>query len=242
MNWFLAIIAWLVSISVAYYWSSKGFPFTTAVVATIIALVGFFWQIYTYFKKGQYDKSAFRLTSALDAFEEARKLLQDKNNDRVKWVTAARALQRGVRISSGITEEVHKDVLEFQRDRYRLIFGDILGYYNHEINGGFFYGAPPEIIDIGEAARYSTRREEDRPQLRALSENTLKIVWDFAQFPDGYDDPVSDVNGFSEQDTSDTFNPINYPALFEYLDHKKNFVSVNGELHPRSNPIDENHA
>ena len=164
----------------------------------------------------------------------------DKNNDRVIWITAARALERGTRIASGITEEVHKDVLQVQRDRYRLIFGDILGYDNPDVTGSFFYGAPDDIVDLDDAAKHATKKENGRPQLRNLSETTLKIIWDFAQFPDGYEDPISDVSEFSKQEVENDFNILPYPGLFKFLRHIRKFFSINGELHPRSQPEDEN--
>jgi len=226
-------------ILVAYYLYGQGYLVSTAGLALTLALFGFIWQIYAYFRQGQYDKSAFRLASALDAFEEAHKLLRDKNNDRVIWITAARALGRGTRIASGITEEVHKDVLEVQRDRYRLIFGVILGFDNQGVTGSFFYGAPDDIVDIDDAAKHASKDEKGRPQLRNLSEKTLKVIWDFAQFPDRYEDPISDVSEFSEKDVNNDFKILSYPGLFEFLRHYRKFISVKGQLHPRSQPEED---
>lgn len=221
---------------IVYYYYSQGYPITNVGVGATVALTGFFLQIYIYVTQKKYEKSGFRLTAALDAYEEAHKLLQDKNNDRVKWVTAARALQRGVRIAAGITEQVHKDVLEVHRDRYRLIFGDILGYYNQDITASFFYGASVDMVDIKEAAEYSSKRGNGEPMLRTLSETSLKIIWDFAQFPVDYEDPISDIKAFSGEEVDEYFNIMKYKGLFEYLRHTRQFHSTDGKLFERNRP------
>jgi len=214
-------------------------PINAVTVALAVAITGFFLQIYIYVIQKKYEKSAFRLESALDTFEETHKLLEDKNNDRVKWVTAARALQRGVRIASGITEQVHKDVLEVHRDRYRLIFGDILGYDNPDITAAFFYGAPDHTVDIKEAAEYSSKKKNNVPQVLNLDKTSLKIIWDFAKFPSNYKDPISDVKPFSSEEVDDSVNIIIFKGLFDYLRHRRDFNSLSGKVTPRSQPKPE---
>jgi hypothetical protein len=101
----------------------------------ILALIAFIALLLTGItnrKQWQYQKSDFRLKSSLDAFKVAHKLLSDGNNDRVTWILAARALKRGIHMTEGLTEDVHKDVLEVELDQYRIIFGKILGCDNEE--------------------------------------------------------------------------------------------------------------
>jgi hypothetical protein len=223
-----------------YYLYAKDNPpeVIIAGVTVTIALIGFFWQINAYLMQAQYDKSAFRLTSALDAYNEAYKLLHD-NNDRVVWIAAARTLERGTSIASGITEEVHKDVLQAKLDQYRLQFGNILGYNNPEVTASFFYGAPNDIVNIDEAAKHSSDDYNGRPQLKNLAEESLKIIWDFAQFPDGYNDPIPHGKRFSDKEVKNIFNRLPYPGLIEYLKHTRKFISVKGRLSARPNSAEE---
>ena len=157
----------------------------------------------------------------MDAWEEAYKLLHDDNNDRVTWVTAARALERGSRMANGITEEVHQDARDVQRDRYRNLFSRILGCDNPDIKGAFFYGAPDSIDNIDDAAGHSTKRQDERPQILNIPESVLKIIWDFAQFPKDYEDPLSNKKSFSDDDLNKHVNAIIWPGLFEYLKHQR---------------------
>lgn len=207
--------------------------YIASALAVVIALLGFIWQIRINVAQRRYDQSAYRLTSSLHAFEEAEKLLKDGNNDRVTWVAAARALERGIRIAADITEQVHFDVFEVERDRYRRIFGDFLGSDNPEIDGKFFYGAPNTMRTIDEAAKYATARANGRPQIRNIPERILRIFWDFAQFPDDYEDPISHNEGFSDEELAKSTNAIIYPGLIEYLRHTKEYMSIGGQLRPR---------
>jgi hypothetical protein len=209
-------------------------PIGRGTVAFFIAFTGFLLQVLIFVHQKKYEKSGFRLTSALDTFEEAHKILKDKTNDRVKWVTAARALQRGNRIASGITEQVHNDVLEVHRDRYRGMFGDLLGYYNQGVTGSFFYGAPPNIVDIDEAAKHSSKRENGDPKLRKLGKIPYYFKGSFAQFPFDYEDSLSDIEPFSDQEVNEYFNIMKYQGLFDYLQHTRKFHSTDGQLFRRS--------
>ncbi|MEK9629308.1 MAG: hypothetical protein VW455_09845 [Nitrospinota bacterium] len=182
-------------------------PWTLA----IIAFGGFIFQISVHKRKWDSDESRFRLTSALDAFAEAHKLLKDGNNDRITWISAARALKRGKNIAKDITEKVDKDVLEVQLDRYRIIFSQILGADDLKKGIEFFKG---ELLPEGPYSAFqSSAKEKDR----YLPPPTLKVIWDFAQFPEGYDDPIHFKESFSNEEIDQGKNNVIWPALFEYL-------------------------
>lgn len=190
-------------------------------VIAIVALCGLFYQMHNNEKQRKYDKSAFSQTSAGNAMEEAYKLLNDGNNDRVKWITAARALKREDSMAEDVTEKVHQAVLDVQRDLYRGLFNEILGYDNPQKGGAFFYGAPDNIQNIDDAAQYSTQKQDGRPRILNLDERSLKIIWDFAQFPKEDKDLVSDSERFSDVELNKKVNDIIWPGLFKYLIHKK---------------------
>lgn len=159
-------------------------------------------------KKWDRDESHFCLTSASDAFEIAHGLLKDGNNDRVTWILASRALTRGRNIANGLTEQVHKDVFEVELDRYRIIFGDILGRDNEGKDEAFFRGAT--FFQGAEVPNTSTSPLNIPPP-------TLKVIWDFAEYPLGYEDPVSIDDSFSVEEIDRGVNGVRYPGLFNYL-------------------------
>ena len=71
--------------------------------AVIVAIAGIVWQIVATHRDRQQRNSEFRLDSALYAFNQASELLSDRNNDRVTWIAASRAVERGLRIAEGIS-------------------------------------------------------------------------------------------------------------------------------------------
>jgi hypothetical protein len=106
------------------------------------------------------------------------------------------------------------------------------------ISGCFFYGAPGETQNIDEAARYATASENGRPQIRNIPERILRVIWDFAQFPTDYEDPISGTQGFSEDELQRHENHTLWPGLFEYLQHKKSHTSISGQLRQKQREND----
>lgn len=200
----------------------------------LVALCALIYQIWTNAQERRYEKSNFCLKSTLEAWDQAYALLKDSSNSRVAWVTAARALQRGNRIAEGICEKVHRDVLDVQKDRYRRLFGDILGYDNPEKRGAFFYGATETVNNIEDAAKSSTQRIGERAQILFIPEHILKIIWDFAQFPKNYEDPIGKKKAFTEDELNNPVNDIIWPGLFEYLRFQRRYGSREGQIYPRN--------
>ncbi|MZH02925.1 MAG: hypothetical protein F3745_05905 [Nitrospinae bacterium] len=184
---------------------------STSVALIATALGGLIWQIYINKRKWECDESHFCLTSALDAFESARNLLKDGNNDRVIWILAARALTRGRDIANKITEQVHKKVLEVELDKYRIIFGDILGRENEDKTMEFFQGNT--FFEDGQERNPNPRHATPLN----IPPSTLKVVWDFAEYPEDYTDPVSNDESFPDSVIDRGVNAVLYPGLIAYL-------------------------
>src|SRR3989338_4955553 len=51
-------------------------------------------------------RSLFYLESCVKAYEEASKILQDGNNERVKWIGAGRALGHAKELATRVTEDI----------------------------------------------------------------------------------------------------------------------------------------
>lgn len=198
-------------------------------VAVLIALIALIWQVRVNRHEQQYQRSSFRLRSALEAFDEADNLLKDLNNDRIAWISAARAVERGLRLAGGITEQDHRDFLEVHRDRYRRRFGRYLGHDDPSMTASFFYGAARKL-DLKRAAEESTRRYDGRPVLLNIAEISLKILHDFAEFPEGYEDPISTSTRFPDEFIKSATKSVMWPGLTEYLKHARRYRSINGQL------------
>ncbi len=176
-------------------------------------------------------RSLFYLESCVKAYEEASKILQDGNNERVKWIGAGRALRHAKELATRITEDMHLRVLELHRLKYRNIFHDALA----EKTAAFFYGAKDSSIAIDEAAKQSTAAEERSGRtvtstLKELSDKSLRAVWEAAQWPTDYQDPLD--RGFTEEEKGKLI--VLFPGLHEFLEHKERFHSASGKLFPRS--------
>lgn len=144
-------------------------------------------------KEAREKRSLFYLDSCVRAFEEARSLLQDGNNDRVTWIAAGRALGHAQVLANDVAEDAHKRVLELHRLKYRGVFGALLS----DKTAAFFYGVDP-TLPIDEAAKESSKgeRRNGRPLIsgvRDLSDKALCAVWKAAQWPKDYQDPDSEV-------------------------------------------------
>lgn len=198
--------------------------------AVVVAVVGLVWQIIATYRDRQQRNSAFRLDSALYAFNQASELLSDGNNDRVTWIAASRAVERGLRIAEGIACQEHQDLYEVRLDRYRQIFGDFLGYDNPEKSAVFFYGDTTGVRDIDDAAVRSTQRIDGLPKLLSIPEPTLRVIFLFAQFPENYEDPISRDKRFSGDEVHDAATRTLWPGLIGYIRHLRRDVSVTGTL------------
>ena len=175
-------------------------------------------------------RSLFFLESCVEAYEEARKLLEDGNNERVRWIAAGRALAHAKELASNVNENPHRRVLELHKLKYRGFFHGVLA----DKPAAFFFGVKDTSISTDDAAELSTAGEErgGRPvtsTLRALSDKSLREVWEAAQWPVDYQDPLD--RGFSTEEQGKLV--VLFPGLHEFLEHKQRCHSASGKLFPR---------
>lgn len=196
-----------------------------------MAAGAFIWQIVSHRQEKSYTKSHFALQSALESYDLAVVVLSDGNNDRVTWITAARIIERANQISKNVTEQVHIDVLEVQLERYRREMASILGFDDPEKGAWFFYGSKDICADTDKAAKESTRpvniANRSKGQLKYISEGSLATLYELASYPSDYDDPL-------EKESFDGKMGIemraNFPGLYEYLAHRAEYKTINGNL------------
>jgi hypothetical protein len=142
----------------------------------------------------------FYLESCTQAYEAARELLANGNNDRATWIAAARALKHAKKLSESISADSHLRVLELKQLQYRGFFALILRSHP----APFFYGVHDESMALDDAAAASSASQVRAGLLstsvqRELSDGSLFAVWEAAQWPHDYKDPL-DEGGFSPKD------------------------------------------
>jgi hypothetical protein len=111
------------------------------------------------------------------------------------------------------------------------------GIFHHAIaekTAAFFYGADDSSITTDEAAKLSTAREERGGRtvtstLKELSDKSLRAVWEAAQWPSDYQDPLD--RGFTKEEQGRLI--VLFPGLHEFLEHKERFHSASGKLFAR---------
>lgn len=174
-------------------------------------------------------RSLFFLESCVKAYEEARNLLQDGNNERAKWIAAGRALAHAKELATNVTEDSHFRVLELQKLTYRRFFHGALA----DKKAAFFFGVKDPSIPTDQAAALSTAPEERAEGIvtstvNELSDKALRAVWEAAAWPEDYKDPLD--RGFSSEDEGKLL--VLFPGLHEFLEHKKQWHSASGKLFP----------
>ncbi len=177
-------------------------------------------------------RSFFHLESCVLAYEEAAKLLLDGNNDRGKWVEAGRALAHAKTLATGIVEDSHYRVLALHQLKYRGIFHDVIS----DKPASFFYGAPNPSIPTDDAAKLSTAPERRgdisiTSTLKELYVGSIRAVWESAQWPADYQDPLEQK--FSDEERGKAY--VLFPGLYEFLVHKDSWHSAGGKLYPKQN-------
>lgn len=176
-------------------------------------------------------RSQFFLDSCVEAYEEARKLLQDGNNERGTWIAAGRALIHAKKLADSVSEDTHRLVLEIHQSKYRGCFHDALA----KKTAAFFYGAEDASIPTDKAAELSTAGEVEggtlnvRSTLKWLNEKSLRAVWEAAKWPKDYQEPLG--HGFSDEERDSLM--VLYPGLYDFFEHKRRYHSASGKLYKR---------
>lgn len=176
-------------------------------------------------------RSLFFLESCSMAYEEARTLLADGNSDRATWIAAARAPKHAEALSGSVSADPHRKVLELPQLKYRRWFNEIL----RTCSPAFFYGCRDASVPLDEAAAASSAPEKRggltmTSTLKAISEESLYAIWQAAQWPSDYQDPIIG-SVFSSNDEGSLM--LFFPGLHRYLEHRRQFDSASGKLWPK---------
>jgi hypothetical protein len=208
----------------------KLLPLTLLSAGLLLTLGGLLLTRSREFVDAEEKRSLFFLESCVTAYEEARSLLADGNNDRAIWIGAARALKHAKILSEKVSIDAHRRVLELHRLKYRGFFQVALS----ERPPAFFYGAEDATLPLAEAAAASSAPTDRRGRtmtstVKRLDEKSLYAVWEAAQWPSDYQELLD--GGFSEKEQGSLL--VLFPGLQEYLEHIGLYHSASGQLFPR---------
>jgi hypothetical protein len=133
-------------------------------------------------------------------------------------------------LASNVSEDPHLRVLELHKLKYRGFFHEALA----DKPAAFFFGAKDTSITTDQAAALSTAGEERGGRRftstpSELSDKSLRAVWEAAQWPVDYQDPLD--RGFSDEERAKLI--ALFPGLHEFLEHKQCWQSASGKLFPR---------
>ena len=159
----------------------------------------------------------------------------DGNSDRGTWIAAGRALAHAKQLSIRITVDAHLRVLELHKLKYRRFFHETLA----DKPASFFYGCLDGSVSLDEAAALSSTEDERvgrhiTSTVKELSEKSLYAIWEAAQWPQQYCDPLE--RDFSEAEKSSLL--VLWPGLHEFFEHKERWHSASGRLFERKPPED----
>lgn len=234
LGWVFMTVA--VGIFVISFWlpSSVFDPLKSTLPAGIlIAMAGNFFAQARQVQESTEKRSQFYLQACILAYEEAKGLLLDGNNDRGAWIAAGRALIHAKQLSLRVRVDEHLNVLELHKLKYRRFFHETLA----DKPASFFYGCSDKSVTLEEAAERSSAGDvragrDVTPTVNELSEKSLYAVWEAAQWPQEYHDLLG--KGFSEKEKAGLL--VLWPGLYEYLEHKAQWYSASGKLFERKTP------
>lgn len=179
-------------------------------------------------------RSLFNLEASIQAYSQALGLLRDGNNQRATWIRAARILKHGKVLADAVSVDAHKRALELRLLDYRSEFRDILEHKPAE----FFYGVDSRYYELGldrvaELASLANANEACHgiTATRWLDEKSVYAVLEASQWPDDYQDPLSDeLPGEGEMEEKTYFAQ----GLAKYIEHRQQWHSIAGTLRPRT--------
>jgi len=199
---------------------------TIAVLGLLLGIVNLTRDVCRRIRDNTEKRSQFHLDACLKAYQEARSLLADGNNDRATWIQAARALKHAQALSKNINTEQHQMLLELHRLDYRGFF-----YHALQRTAAFFYGANDSAMPLEEAAAQSTAPETRHGRFvgstaKEIDTRSIHAVWEAAQWPQDFADPLN--TDFSEAESGNLL--VLYHGVAEFLRYKKVWRSASGKL------------
>ena len=180
----------------------------------------------------EFTKSREYLDHAIEVIDQARGVLTKPDgtmdNDRIKWVTAARLITRAEHVISLISVESHQKIIEAAHDYQRHQFNDLIeetvGIKNSVgLPTAFFLGANYKGITLGEAAFHPSQAKHADAW---IPERGIAVVYRFFQYPEGYEDPLSSSTNLASSEIERLWL-LGHQGVCDYGTFRKKFARVN---------------
>src|SRR3989339_2128567 len=229
LGWLLTAASAIVLGAAFFFESSVNKALESAVPAgVLLALAGHLFTQSKSLADAAEKRSSFNLEGFTKAFYHAQSLLSDGNNDRAKWIEAARSLAHGEELAKAVLIDEHKRVLELERLKYRGHFHQLLVARP----ATFFYGVQPHYPTLDEAAKAASASRERNGRIEVnpacdLDEASIRMVWLAAGWPKDYDDPMG--TRFKQEEIGPLM--LLFPELHKFLEHKRTWSSAAGKLY-----------
>jgi hypothetical protein len=212
----------------------------------LVALLTYLREKKKQAKELEERRSHFFFEQAKTGLEEVFDLLKDQDNDRIKWIRAARDLLHSVNLSKQITTSEYKEAYRLVEEKIRHKLTMALSVYDKDtkewnaLPPQFFYGLKdwqvPRPLD--EAAKIASQKivvqdvSIDRvlrqPTSLPLSEKSVVAIYDFLEYPKEYEDPLGKVTIW-RSDWEGRYGIDQGARRFVY--HKSRHIAIDGKLH-----------
>jgi hypothetical protein len=183
----------------------------------------------------EFTKSREYLDHAIEVIEQARGVLTlpdgTIDNDRIKWVTAARLITRAEHVIDLISFDSHKKIIEAAHDYQRHQFHDLIvatvGSKGRQgLPPGFFLGADYKGLTTGQAAHDPSQTKDGG---KWIPERVVAVVYRFFQYPEGYDDPLDSTTKLDSREVERLWL-TGHQGVCDYGKFRDNFVRVNKKV------------
>jgi hypothetical protein len=170
------------------------------------------WQ---YGDSNDYTRSKFALDTAMEFVERSYRIINvPPPATRVQWIHAGRVLARAMKMAKTIHVREHREAWEQFREEWRVKFSNFLRkspeyYLGLEEPADFdpnrMAYLDDKLIDLLKQTNIKSRfamqhRSGGGTSMSYLSTRSIKPMYDFAQYNDGWEDPLDDLENFTEED------------------------------------------
>lgn len=144
--------------------------------------------------KHQKEASKFYLDKCTEGFEQFYVLLHDGNNNRIKWIEAARVLLTILNLSEKITEPQHKEFFILVKSKYRQKLYEL---YTNPINNTkidkFFFTGAHNWKDLTNKFDELMEKQENI----CLDPSSVLAIFSLLDYPEDYMDNHDPLNSLS---------------------------------------------
>ena len=185
--------------------------------------------IWIHFSNERNRQSLSYLDKAIDLIKKAYEILSDEEgevtNDRIRWVTTARLLQRADNISNRITDQAHRHIYMSEHDYWRHQFGELLHFKSAGIWSSFFCGMD-RTWSLSRAAICTAEENKGETWIPGAA---VSVVYRFSIYPRHYEDPLRSSRSLNSWER-DKLSAMEQDGVLEYIAFREHFMCVDKRI------------